>query len=99
TLRPDEDNNPANGAQTRGGFGLSASVINTGYGTIDAVFRGVENKGDVDLISKPELLVVNGVSASIQAGGEVPYQNVTYEKAGQPQLKVEWQKTGVNLTL
>ncbi|MBI2422389.1 MAG: type II and III secretion system protein [Candidatus Hydrogenedentes bacterium] len=99
SLRPDEDNNPANSVQTREGFGLSAGVINTGYGTIETMFRGAEEKGDVDLISKPELLVVNGATATIQAGGEVPYQNVTYAATGVPQLKVEWKKTGVNLTL
>lgn len=97
-LRPDEVGGLGDGIQTRNGFGLTASVISPGYGTVDAAFRAVERKADADLISKPELLVANTVAASIKAGGQVPFQNVTYPK-GTPQLSVEWKDIGVSLDL
>jgi len=98
SLRDPDDESSAAGIQTRGGVGLTGSVI-TDRGTIDAVFRSVERNADVDLISKPELLVVNNGTASIKAGGNVPFQDVEYDKNGIPQLNVDFQDTGVNLTL
>jgi len=94
--RPDESGAP--GLQTREGLGLTTSIIDPEYGTIDGVFRAIETKTDVDLISKPELLVVNQVAAEIKAGGQVPYQTVKYDK-GNPQLSVAWRDIGVNLKL
>lgn len=98
-LRPDEDNNNINGIQSREGVGLTASVINTDQGTIDAAFRGVEEGRDSDTVSRPELLVLNDVPAKINAGGSVPYQSVVYDAKGVPQLKVEFKEIGVNLEL
>ena len=95
-LRPDEAGNP--GIQDRRGMGLEAEVINTGYGTIDGIFQGEATRTDVDLISKPELLVVNGAQAVINAGGKIPYQDVTYPK-GSPQLQVQFREIGVNLDI
>lgn len=96
-LRPDEDNNNANGIQTREGGGLQATVINSDRGTMDAVFRGVEEGRDSDTVSRPELLVINGLTADINAGGEVPYQSVEYKPNAAPQLSVVFKKLGVNL--
>ncbi|MBP8129380.1 MAG: type II and III secretion system protein [Candidatus Hydrogenedentes bacterium] len=98
-LRPDEDNNLANAIQTRGGVGLTASVISPGYGTVEAAFRAVERKRDVDLVSKPEVLVVNGGAAIIKAGGQVPYQSVTYDAKGAMQLGITFEDIGVNLSI
>jgi len=98
-MRPDEEPTRLDGIQTRSGFGLTASILSTDYGTIDSVFRGIERKADVDLISKPELLVMDQTPAFIKAGGEVPYQDVTYDNKGAPQLSVKWRDIGVNLTL
>ncbi|MBI1319245.1 MAG: hypothetical protein GC168_09910 [Candidatus Hydrogenedens sp.] len=98
TLRDGSDESPSPGIQTRSGAGFTGSLIGD-HGTIDMVFRSVERNGDVDLISKPEMLVVNGGTASIKAGGNVPYQTVKYDTVGNPQLQVEWQDVGVNLSL
>lgn len=98
-LRPDEEPSRLDGIQTRSGFGMTASILESGSGTIDAVFRGIERKSDVDLISKPELLVMDQQPAYIKAGGEVPYQDVAYDNKGNPQLSVKWRDIGVNLTL
>ena len=97
-VRPDESGTLADGIQTRHGFGLAATVIDTGSGTLDGVFRAVERKQDVDLISKPEILVVNGGPATIKAGGQVPYQDVQYPK-GTAELSVKWQDIGVNMQI
>lgn len=80
------------------GTGLSWSIIDADRGTLDGIFRGVETKTDSDLISKPEILVINENVAEIQAGEEFPYQNVKYEN-GIPQLTVAWKPIGVNLRL
>ena len=98
-LRPDQDNNPANNIQTQAGGGLVFSIVKSNYGTIDGVFRGIEQKADGDLISKPELLVVNNGIAEIHAGEQVPFQNVAYNVLGASQLAVTWQDVGVNLKL
>ena len=77
---------------------MTFSIINSGYGTIDGAFRATEDQADVDLISKPELLVVNTGVAEIKAGGQVPYQTVKYTK-GVPNLSVAWRDIGVVLKL
>ncbi len=98
--RPDEDNNLANAIQTREGFGLTATVVDSDNGTIDAVFRGLEEGLDTDVVSRPEILVTNTKAATINAGGEVPFQGVTYNKqTGVPQLSVDFEPIGVNMDI
>jgi general secretion pathway protein D len=75
------------------------SIIKSSYGTLDGVLRGIEQKADGDLISKPELLVVNNGIAEIHAGEQVPFQNIAYNILGASQLAVAWQDVGVNLKL
>jgi hypothetical protein len=91
--RPGEFN-----VNTYRGVGLSWSIIDADRGTLDGIFRGIETKTDSDLISKPEILVMNENTASIQAGEEFPYQKVVYD-GGNPQLSVDWKRIGVNLEL
>ncbi len=98
-LRPDADNNPANSIQTQSGAGMVMSIIQSGYGTIDGIFRGVEQKSDGDLISKPELLVIDNGLAEIHMGEQTPYQSVAYNVLGAGNLAVTWQDVGVNLKL
>jgi type II secretory pathway component GspD/PulD (secretin) len=97
-LRPDQDSNLGNGIQTQSGAGLNFSLVETDYGNYDGVFRAVDQSTDVDLISKPELLVISGQSAEIHAGGEVPFQTVKFDK-GNPKLDVEFKKVGVEMTI
>lgn len=97
-LRPDQSGGLTDGIQTQQGIGGTFNVIFNDYGTVNGAFRAVERKSDVDLISKPEILVINGQPAEIHAGGEVPYQSVKYQK-GQPQLNVTWEQIGVNMVL
>ncbi len=97
-LRPDQEGTLADGIQTQRGAGMTFSIIDSGRGTIDGVFRSMDRRVDVDLISKPELLVANEHTAAIHAGGEVPFQSVEYDGA-EPRLNVEWRDIGVNLDL
>jgi type II secretory pathway component GspD/PulD (secretin) len=98
SLRDGTDETNAPGIQTRSGAGFTGSLIDD-RGTIDMVFRSVERNAEVDLISKPEMLVVNGGTASIKAGGNVPFQTVEYDVYGNPQLAIKWEDVGVNLSL
>lgn len=98
TLRPDQDNNASNGIQTQGGAGLNFSLIESNHGNYGGVFRAIDQSTDVDLISKPELLVISGTPAEIHAGGEVPFQTIKFDK-GLPRLNVEFKKVGVEMTL
>ena len=98
-LRPDADNNLANNIQTQAGAGLVFNIINSGYGTLEGIFRGIEQKSDGDLISKPELLVIDNGIAEIHMGEQIPYQSVSYTALGAQNLVVTWQDVGVNLKL
>jgi len=83
---------------TQRGAGLTYSIIDNNRGTIDGILRAIETKSDSDLISKPELLVINEQEAQINAGEDVPYQGVEY-KNGVPLLKINWRQLGVNINL
>ena len=97
-LRPDFNTSLA-GIQTQAGGGLVASILSPGYGTVEALFRAIEQKSEVDLVSKPEVLVIDNGIAEIHAGGQVPYQNIVYTAAGVGQLNVTWENIGVNMQL
>ena len=97
-MRPDASGTITDGIQTQEGVGGTFTLIESGYGTIEGAFRALEQKSDVDLLSKPEILVISGELATIHAGGEVPYQKAGYEK-GVAKTNVEWQKIGVNMEI
>jgi Flp pilus assembly secretin CpaC len=97
-LRPDQLGNFSNGLQTQGGMGLNYSLLEANHGTYDGIFRAIDLSTDVDLMSKPELLVISGQQAIIHAGGEVPFQTVKYTK-GNPQIGVEFRPVGVEMTI
>jgi type II secretory pathway component GspD/PulD (secretin) len=98
-LRPDNSGNLDDGVQTQSGAGLTFSLIADNHGQLNGVFRAVEQNNDVDLISKPELLVIEGQMASIQAGGKIPYQDLEYNNKAVPQLKVTFEDVGVNMNI
>jgi type II secretory pathway component GspD/PulD (secretin) len=98
-IRPDLSGTTADGIQTQSGAGMTFSIISGDMGRIDGIFRSIERNNDVDLISKPELLAIEGLPAQIQAGGKVPYQSLKYDPKGQAQLTVEFQNIGVNMNI
>ncbi len=98
-LRPDQSGNPTDGIQTQSGAGLTFSLFKDDHGTIEGIFRSIERKADVDLISKPEVLVIEGKPAIIQAGGQVPFQSIAYDNKGNAQLNVAFKDIGVNINI
>ncbi|MFP4172198.1 MAG: type II secretion system protein GspD [Candidatus Hydrogenedentota bacterium] len=96
--RPDLEGGLGDGVQTQRGAGMTFSIIEAGRGTLEGVFRSLERRTDIDLISKPELVVVDQEQASIHAGGEVPFQGIEY-KGADPILNVRWENIGVDLVL
>lgn len=97
-MRPDLNPPITDGVQTQEGVGMTFTLVAQDHGTIDGVFRAIERSSDLDLISKPELLAINNSPAEIHAGGEIPYQAISYNN-NVPQLKVTWQPIGVNMKL
>ena len=82
----------------REGFGLQANIMDEGFGSLDIHLRALEQNGDLDLISKPEILVINNTVAQIHAGDMVPYQDLKYSK-GVAALSMTWRDVGVNMKL
>lgn len=100
-MRPDISS--ATGLQTYSGAGIEFSIIKADYGTIDGMLQTMETRTDADLISKPELVVANGLKAVIKAGEQIPFQDVQYPKTaagrGTPELQVNWRDVGMNMSL
>jgi len=93
------DTGSAAGIQTQSGAGLTFTILDQDYGSIDGIFRSVKRKSEVDLVSKPELLVAAGTTAQIHAGGQVPYQSVNFDGKGNPTLNVAWENIGVTMDI
>ena len=97
-LRPDRDDSIV-GIQTQSGAGLTFSLIESNHGQIDGVIRMIQQNNDVDLISKPEILVIENLPAEIKAGGKVPYQDLEYDSKGVPRLNVAFKDVGVSMRI
>ena len=96
-LRPDRGD--TSGIQTQAGAGLTFSLIESNHGQIDGTIRAIEQNNDIDLISKPELLVIEKSTAEIKAGGKVPYQDIQYDNKGVPRLNVAFKDVGVSMRI
>ena len=84
-LRRDQDEDLA-GIQTQSGAGLTFTLIESNHGQIDGTIRAIEQNNDIDLISKPEILVIENMTAEIKAGGKVPYQGIEFSGQGVSRL-------------
>jgi len=98
-LRPDGSGNFDDGVQSPGGAGVNFTLFKGDHGQIDTLFRGIDQNSDVDLISKPEILVINNQQAEIHAGGLVPFQSIAYDNKGNARLNVTFEKIGVNMKI
>ncbi len=87
-----------NDTRPQGGAGLNFSLIETDHGDYDGVFRAIDQSTDVDFMSKPELLVINNMAATIHAGGEVPFQTMITTK-GATTLGIEFKPIGVQMVI
>ncbi len=98
-LRPDLNGDLTNGIQTQSGAGLTFSLIESNHGQIDGMIRAIEQNNDIDLISKPEILVIENMTAEIKAGGKVPFQGIEFSGQGVSRLNVLFQDVGVNMRI
>lgn len=98
SLRPDNDNNPRTSTPVPTGFGINSTILSSDLGTLETTFRALENRGDLDLISQPELLVNNGAEATIKSGTRLPYQTVIGQTSA-TNLMIDWKDTGVNMKI
>jgi type II secretory pathway component GspD/PulD (secretin) len=97
--RPDQEGG-LQGVQAQSGGGLEFAIIPSEHGTLDGIFRSSSRKAHISLVSKPEIMVIDGAEAQIHAGGQVPYQNVKYDpNNGKARLDVKWQAIGVNMEI
>ncbi|HOS03510.1 MAG TPA: hypothetical protein PKZ01_10545, partial [Candidatus Hydrogenedentes bacterium] len=97
-LRPDLHPPLSDGIQAQNGAGLTFDIVDSRHGSIDGVFRSIETKTDSDLVSKPELLVRDGQEALVHAGGQFPFQDISYPN-GRATLNVAWRDLGVTMRL
>lgn len=81
------------------GLNLAGDFV---IGDRDAVFarmRAMVGRGDVQIMSRPIVVVKNGTKAEIHAGSEFPYQELKFDKRGTSQLAVAFKKVGVDLVV
>ena len=63
-------------AQTAGRYSIAVAALPDGS-VLDVKLAALENAGHAEIISSPSLFTSNHQSASIEAGEEVPYQEVS----------------------
>ena len=63
-----------------GQFNIPLMKLNGGQ-LLDAKLSALQKQGHAQMISKPELVTLNGKTATIEAGEEVPYQETTVSGA------------------
>ena len=69
-----------------GALGLSVGQLPLGF-MLDLELEALESEGESDVVSSPEIMVVNGERATIEQGKEVPYNTATSSGATQVQFK------------
>jgi pilus assembly protein CpaC len=67
--------------------------------SVEALFRALRTTGEVRTLAEPNLIAVEGSSASFLAGGEFPFPVVQQAStaSGNAALAIEWREFGVRL--
>jgi pilus assembly protein CpaC len=81
-------------AATLSGFASGAGVVEIGSATLAMIFDALETKGLLKTLAEPNLVALNGDTASFLAGGEFPIQ----VDAGNDVTTVEFKQFGVALS-
>jgi pilus assembly protein CpaC len=79
------------------GMTVEGDFIIGDHGTVYGRLRALVDKGDARIVSRPIVVVRSGKTAEIHVGGEVPYQNLSYNNNGQSVLSVAFEKVGVDM--
>jgi len=81
------------GAGAGGGIGISAGLIS---GTVlDLELSAAEAAGEIKIVSKPKILVIDGRSANINQGTDIPFQTVSAQNG----TNVEFKKANLGLVV
>jgi Flp pilus assembly secretin CpaC len=75
--------------------GPSALPLSPAARSIDAHCRALRTNGEVRTLAEPNLLAMDGATASFLAGGEFPFPVVT--GSDPPRVTIEWREFGVRL--
>lgn len=78
---------------TLSGFASGATVFDIAGGTIAAIFDTLETKGLLKTLAEPNLVALNGDTASFLAGGEFPIE----VDAGDGVTTIEFKEFGISL--
>jgi general secretion pathway protein D len=85
---------PTTGITSLQGAGLYSIVGND----FSATLRAIEEKGKIEVLSRPTILARNNQMATITVGQEVPLVNsVTYDTFGNEHLGINYQSVGIIL--
>ncbi len=80
-----------------GAAGLTLSAIhNSPYG-IQAVIEALATRQDVEVLSRPTLLMVSGFRAEIVTGQKVPVPTYTPQAGSTPVVQIQFESVGVHL--
>jgi pilus assembly protein CpaC len=79
--------------------GLMRLMLLDPSASVDAVFRALRSTGEVRTLAEPNLVALDGATASFLAGGEFPFPVVQQAGAagGQSAITIQWREFGVRL--
>ncbi|MFH1422574.1 MAG: type II and III secretion system protein, partial [Planctomycetota bacterium] len=80
--------------------GLEAELKSSGrhLGTAEITLRALQEAGETKIISCPDILVIEGQSATLHTGSQVPYQQITVTGAN-TQYSTGFKDIGAQLTV
>jgi type IV pilus assembly protein PilQ len=85
-------------AAASGGIGVSLGHIADVF-SLDLKLSAMEQMGKAKLLSNPKLLVMQGKSANIQIGQDLPMITTTTDSNGAQTSSVEWRSVGIMLNV
>jgi type IV pilus assembly protein PilQ len=85
-------------AGATGGVGISLGHIANVF-SLDLKLSAMEQMGKAKLLSNPKLLVMQGKSANIQIGQDLPMITTTTDSNGAQTSSVEWRSVGIMLNV
>jgi type IV pilus assembly protein PilQ len=87
---------------TEGEMSLGELTMGSSFerqGLITAKLKALEVENEVNILSNPKVLTLDGKEAQIDSGQEIPIQEEIIDEDGNIRQTVTWKKVGVNLTI
>ena len=79
------------------GLGINLTGMNTNRGIFEANFRALLESGKAEIISQPTAVSVDGEIVEIETTDKIPFQDVKFDKHGNPRVEVSFENVGVKL--